>query len=611
MASSVVLDFDRNPKISEIERLQSFKESVERAFNELEVTMDDLPLETHPMMQSMSKGDFRILFDDYGHFKVVTANAVEAKKGDFETLSAENLLVTGGFLAKELNAETGSYSKYLAGVKIYGDLIETNTLRADAFILKGEDGIYRRLNIDSLGQAVVDSDPKYNEKLDGSVLVAESVTADKINVTDLFSQNITARGNFYLGQGGALAYNAKDDVLSMRAKQITAATDEGLVLSDKEGTSAIRLVTQESKATIDLLDKSGYFLANDLGGLTIYSSEYLKLSTTKSTEIRSQSLIDTNMYGLAYVGAQSTNSGTNKPILMLGCEIGQGGYISGGDHIEPPFFEGGIQTQAYMEFSDTEVGIYVDNPPVMNSLIINSEGTSITGDLSVSGSYGAINCTSILASGEIVTTSGNAFRAKQGDYGFFIRNDGANVYFMLTDAGNPDGNWNGLRPLTINCASGKVSMSDLSTNAFNVSGAKPVFSYIGSNGSGEALSYATNMYVAPGGTVSRTTNTSSRTIKHDIKVLEDESICAEKLYSLPVYQAKYNADVLDKSDGRYLKDLPMFIIEDMDKVYPVAVDKPSDDVKDWSWNAQYMIPPMLKLIQDLHKDVEELKGRLN
>lgn len=143
-----------------------------------------------------------------------------------------------------------------------------------------------------------------------------------------------------------------------------------------------------------------------------------------------------------------------------------------------------------------------------------------------------------------------------------------------------------------------------------ISASKPVFPYIGSNGSGATVSYATNMYVASGGTVSRTTNTSSRTIKHDIQSLQSDELNAERLYDLPVYQAKYNEDVLSSTDERYLKDLPMFIIEDMDEVYPVAVDKPSDNVKEWSWNSQYLIPPMLKLIQDQHNELRQIKAEI-
>ena len=114
---------------------------------------------------------------------------------------------------------------------------------------------------------------------------------------------------------------------------------------------------------------------------------------------------------------------------------------------------------------------------------------------------------------------------------------------------------------------------------------------------------ATNVYVTTKGVFSRTTNTSSRTIKHDIDNLSAEDIKAEKLYDLDVVQFKYNEGVItDTEDARYGKTLPGFIIEDMNQKYPIAVDKPGEDVKEWSWNPQYMLPPMLKLIQNQHKE---------
>ena len=65
---------------------------------------------------------------------------------------------------------------------------------------------------------------------------------------------------------------------------------------------------------------------------------------------------------------------------------------------------------------------------------------------------------SISASGEIKTNSDNAFRAVQGGYGFFMRNDGTNSFLLLTDKNNADGIWNALRPLTISNATGNVGI---------------------------------------------------------------------------------------------------------------------------------------------------------
>lgn len=46
-----------------------------------------------------------------------------------------------------------------------------------------------------------------------------------------------------------------------------------------------------------------------------------------------------------------------------------------------------------------------------------------------------------------------------GNYGFGIRNDGVDTYFMLTDPGDPYGSWNNLRPIVINNASGRVNIT--------------------------------------------------------------------------------------------------------------------------------------------------------
>lgn len=72
----------------------------------------------------------------------------------------------------------------------------------------------------------------------------------------------------------------------------------------------------------------------------------------------------------------------------------------------------------------------------------------------------------LTSSGEIISKYANGFRIAYGSFGFFIRNDGSNTYFMLTASGNTLGSWNGLRPIIINNTSGAVSIG----NGLNVTG---------------------------------------------------------------------------------------------------------------------------------------------
>lgn len=122
---------------------------------------------------------------------------------------------------------------------------------------------------------------------------------------------------------------------------------------------------------------------------------------------------------------------------------------------------------------------------------------------------------------------------------------------------------------------------------------------------------APNLYLGGTGLLRKTTG-SSRQIKKNIADLKNKEISAENLYNLEVVQFKYNTKSgLDKEDQRFDALLPGFILEQMDEVYPVAIDKnDTDDPKEWRWNQMYLIPPMVKLIQDQHQEIDELKEEL-
>lgn len=150
----------------------------------------------------------------------VAAELITAQEAILKRLRVDEILTD------DIKAATGSFTKYLMGIKILGDLIEAETLKANTLIIRGADGIYRRLNLDSLGEATVDSDEKYNQGLDGSVLVKESITAEKINVFDLFAQNILSTGDFNMGGKGALVYDKETDSLDIRARSINIGSSD-------------------------------------------------------------------------------------------------------------------------------------------------------------------------------------------------------------------------------------------------------------------------------------------------------------------------------------------------------------------------------------------------
>lgn len=98
---------------------------------------------------------------------------------------------------------------------------------------------------------------------------------------------------------------------------------------------------------------------------------------------------------------------------------------------------------------------------------------------------------------------------------------------------------------------------------------------------------------------------STKKVKHDIKPVECAELNPEKLYDIEVVQFKYNEDYIDERDFRYGKDCIGFIAEQVYEAYPIAADMETGIPT--NWEARYIIPPMLKLIQDQKKEIDKLK----
>lgn len=123
---------------------------------------------------------------------------------------------------------------------------------------------------------------------------------------------------------------------------------------------------------------------------------------------------------------------------------------------------------------------------------------------------------------------------------------------------------------------------------------------------------ASNVYIGTDGIVHKTSTTSSRRFKDNIIPELDDDLNPEHLYDIDIIQFKYKKDYfINVDDIRYRKNLIGFIAEDVYDKYKIAadwhVDEDSGEVLVDGWNGQYMIPAMLKLIQEQHKEIEKLK----
>ena len=229
------------------------------------------------------------------------------------------------------------------------------------------------------------------------------------------------------------------------------------------------------------------------------------------------------------------------------------------------------------------------------------------------------------------TMTGGSIKVSASDSTSIIKLIGSSFYSHL----RPDGlemGWNnssGLSYVAANAfylASG-TNQTNITAGAIYVNNSRvaTISDLSGYYSSGDNI-YANRLYVQGAGNISGDPNArlaasspyqlgyasgSSRAFKHDIKPVENSELNPEKLYGIEVVQFKYNDDYLDENDQRYGIDCIGFIAEQVNEVYPIAADCETGSPR--NWEMRYLIPPMLALIQQQKKEIEQLKeqvGRL-
>lgn len=139
-------------------------------------------------------------------------------------MAAVEEIFTKSGIIKDLVVGDSSITGELVGVTIKGDLIEAGTLKADKLVVKGSDGIFYKLNVEAGG---ISAEEAPDDGLHGSVIVANSITAEKINVHDLVAFGATI-GGFHIG----------DKAIYSGAKESISNTTQGIYL-DSEGQFAV------------------------------------------------------------------------------------------------------------------------------------------------------------------------------------------------------------------------------------------------------------------------------------------------------------------------------------------------------------------------------------
>ena len=184
-----------------------------------------------------------------GNFTYVSTEVLKAMKADIKNLDVNKLsaeqadlkyanidfsnigeaAITKVFadsgIIKDLVVSGGKITGELVGVTIKGDLIEGNTIKADKLVVKGSDGIYYKLNFE--GGTFSEGEEVPTDGLHGSVIVANSITAEKISVKDLVAFGATIGG-----------FHITNDSLYSGVKSTVDNTTRGIYL-DNDGQIAL------------------------------------------------------------------------------------------------------------------------------------------------------------------------------------------------------------------------------------------------------------------------------------------------------------------------------------------------------------------------------------
>lgn len=298
-------------------------------------------------------------------------------------MAAVTKLFTESGIIKDLVVQEGHITGELVGVTIKGDLIEGNTIAAEKLVVKGSDGLYYKLNIDGLNNVsteqsskfvLLDTKPEdwetnykdyylisgnnyvhitdnniptwqtntyyklnstYETGLDGTNIVAKSITADKVSVTDLVAFGATIGGynitqhsiysggkssvnnvsrGVYMDDDGQMAFGDNKNFIKFfkdtdKQYKIRIQADEIYTGSSSES------IAEQIQATMDVAKDA----QQAIDDLKIGGRNYLQNSDfKKTTTISSETSKNPNLYPLYWGGY---NSGISNPTTSYHAHI--------------------------------------------------------------------------------------------------------------------------------------------------------------------------------------------------------------------------------------------------------------------------------------------------
>ena len=279
--------------------------------------------------------------------------------------------------------------------------------------------------------------------------------------------------------------------------------------------------------------------------------------------------------------------------------------------IEIPYFlrdaldvnnDNNITSADYMMIKNILSGTSQNSKTVSGSLMINTKDPKnnivIKKDGTTTVSIGAVGIDTVALSSEIIVC-GSKTGTESSDFdGVLMDGNSVNMSFL----------YSGVTNITLDGSNGTIETTGSITIGENlfVDNGRIRSQYTYDN---ENVTNNPNVYITSGGNFRRTTGSSQRW-KKDITENIEERLNPNALYNLPIKQFKYKDNIISENDARYEQNILGFIAEDVAEIYEPAVQYDEKGQVEM-WNAQVIIPAMLKLVQDLKKRVDVIESEVS
>lgn len=120
-------------------------------------------------------------------------------------------------------------------------------------------------------------------------------------------------------------------------------------------------------------------------------------------------------------------------------------------------------------------------------------------------------------------------------------------------------------------------------------------------------SHTANCFISDSLIVYKVPSGSARRFKTDIELVADAGLDPHRLYNINVVQFKYKPSFYNLPEGTEMPTVIGMLADDIDQIYPCACEYDEETGEVINWLERYMIPPMLALIQEQHREIESLK----